>query len=106
MAINKTQIVQTLLGNIPEASDTNLIDIYLADAESAIFNRMFPFGAPSTATLPTQYDMLHCKLCARYILRRGAEGETSHNENGINRSYGSVNDEDLLKEVMQVVGVR
>jgi len=101
--LNKTSIVQTLVGNIPEAT-SDLIAVYLADAQETILNRMYGFGHPSTVTsVPSQYDYLHCKLAARYILRRGAEGETSHNENGINRTYGSVNDEDLLREVMQVV---
>ena len=51
--------------------------------------------------------MLACKLAYRYFFRRGSEGEQIHNENGIHRHYGSVNDEDLLREIMpyvQVVG--
>ena len=43
--------------------------------------------------------MLQVKLAVRYFLRRGGEGETRHSENGIDRTYGSVNDEDLLSEV-------
>lgn len=100
----KEQIVITLIGDVPEASQPSLLDVYLADAQSSILNRMYPFGYASTVEVPAQYEMLQCKLAARYILRRGAEGEKAHNENGINRTYESVNDEDLLMEVMQVVG--
>jgi len=106
MAINKTTVVQTLIGDVPESSDATLIGVYLTKAENAILNRMYPFGNwASTITIPPQYEYLQCELASRYILRRGAEGETSHSENGISRSYGSTNDEDLLKEIMQVVGV-
>ena len=103
MAMDKTTIVQTLVGNLPEAT-SDLVAVYLVDAEDSILNRMYPFKRPEGAVVPTQYEMLQCKLAARYILRRGAEGETTHSENGIARSYGSVNDEDLLREVMQIVG--
>ena len=99
----KRQIVATLLGDIDEAQNNALLDVYLADAENAILNRMHPFARMETDTIPPMYEMLQCKLATRYILRRGGEGEISHNENGINRTYGSVNDEDLLSEVMQVI---
>lgn len=104
MAIDKTTTVQALIGDMPEVT-TALITVYLADAEETILNRIYPFKRPSGATLPTQYDLLHCKLAARYILRRGAEGEIAHTENGIGRTYGSVNDDDLLSEVMQVATI-
>lgn len=85
------------------------VTTYLTKAEYAIRNRMYPFGLPKengqeiTFVVPAKYEMLQCELASRYILRRGGEGEISHNENGINRSYDSVNDEDLLMEVMQVI---
>ena len=52
--------------------------------------------------MPAEYEMLQCELAARYFFRRGGEGEITHSENGISRGYGSVNDEDLLMEVIQV----
>lgn len=101
--VDKLSIVQALIGDVPEASNTTLLNMYIADAQEQILNRMYPFVQPSTASVPTKYTNLQCKLAARMILRRGAEGELSHSENGINRSYGTVNDEDLLDEVMQVI---
>lgn len=82
-----------------------LITVYLDIAKADILSRMFPFGVPEDTDMPTRYDILQTKLAARYIMRRGAEGELSHSENGISRSYKSVNDEDLLMEVMQQVVV-
>lgn len=84
--------------------ESNLSDAiireYLDEAAYAIYERLYPFTLPQPLTVPPKYERLQCRLAARYIARRGAEGETAHNENGVNRSYGSVNDEDLLMEIV------
>lgn len=99
----KIQNVQTRVDNDPDATDA-VVSVCLEDAEEAIFQRMYPFGVPETVTVvPPRYERLQCRLAARYFLRIGSEGEQIHNENGIHRHYGSVNDSDLLQEVMQVV---
>lgn len=98
--VQKIEMMQTLV-NDEEATDT-LCAVYLADAGDAILRRRYPFGRPDDACVESQYDLLQVKLAVRYFLRRGGEGETSHNENGINRTYGSVNDEDLLMEVTSI----
>lgn len=97
----KTTYVRTLIGNDSEATDA-LIAVYLSDAKAAIMRRLYRVigEVPGYVEMPTIYDNLQCRLAQRYFLRRGAEAEISHNENGVNRSYGSVNDEDLLMEVM------
>lgn len=93
----KITMAQTLIGD-SEATDA-LVSVYLEDAKSAILRRRYPFGMPDNAEVESIYEMLQIKLAARYFLRRGGEGEISHSENGISRTYGSVNDEDLLMEV-------
>ena len=97
----KIAIVKTLVENDAAATDA-VVSVYLSDAEMAILRRLYRVYAdmPDGATIPAIYDFLSCKLAARYFLRRGGEGEISHNENGVNRTYGSVNDEDLLREVL------
>lgn len=94
----KITMAQALIGNDSEATD-DLVAVYLNDAKSAILRRRYPFGLPTGADVEEIYEALQVKLAVRYFLRRGGEGEISHNENGINRTYGSVNDEDLLMEV-------
>lgn len=97
--------VKTLVENDPSATD-EIVTIYLQDAQAAILRRLYPFGIPADVTaVPAIYELLWCKLAARYFLRRGAEGENLHGENGIERRYGSVNDEDLLSEVTPYVWV-
>jgi len=93
----KITMTQTLIGD-EEATDA-LVSVYLEDAKSAILRRRYPFGLPADADVEPIYEMLQVKLATRYFLRRGGEGEINHSENGISRTYGSVNDEDLLMEV-------
>lgn len=84
----------------------SVVMLLLEDAEEAIFQRMYPFGVPDSVTaVPKRYEKLQCKLATRYFLRIGGEGEILHIENGTHRDYGSVNDSDLLQEVMQVVTI-
>lgn len=93
-----------------ETLTEDLVTVYLNKAESAIRNRMYPFNLPKDDNgdeipfvVPAKYEMLQCELACNYILKRGAEGELVHNENGINRTYDSVNESRLLAEVMQVI---
>lgn len=100
--MDKIATIRELVGNDAKATDA-LVSVYLSDAEESILRRLYPFGVPDGASIPAMYDMASCKLAARYFLRRGAEGETVHNENGVHRHYGSVNDEDILREIMPYV---
>lgn len=93
----KITMVKTLTGDTAAADA--LISVYLDDAQAAILRRRYPFGLPEEASVEPIYEMLQVKLAARYYLRRGGEGEMRHSENGIDRTYGSVNDEDLLSEI-------
>lgn len=96
----KISTVRVLVENDPAATDA-VVTVYLKDAESAILRRLYPWGIPENSSfVPSEYEMLQCKLAMRYFLKRGAEGEYIHDENGTNRHYGSVNDEDLLGEVV------
>lgn len=93
----KIETVKTLLDD-PEAT-TEVVSVYLKLAENAMLKRLYPFTSVAEA-LPNQYDMDQCELAVRMYNRRGAEGETAHNENGINRAYGSVDDDDILSRLV------
>lgn len=97
----KISFTRTLVENDSQATD-EILTVYIKKAESAIRLRMYPFGKDSFE-VPGQYEVLQCELAARYFLRRGGEGEITHSENGISRRYDSVNDEDLLSEVVQQI---
>ena len=103
----KITTVKTLVNDSTLTDE--FVSVYLNKAESAIRNRMYPFGLPLqngqeiTFVVPAKYEMLQCELACNYILKRGGEGEIKHDENGISRTYDSVNEEKLLMEVMQVI---
>lgn len=98
----KISYVQAMVDD-PEATDA-LVEAYLNKAKFAVLNRRYPMGIPEgVLDVPEQYTMNQLDLAVRYFLRRGGEGEQIHNENGIHRHYGSVNDEDILMEVIQEI---
>lgn len=98
----KVQLVEQLITDV--AVTTAMIESYLALAADRILRRVWPFGG-SPAEWPTQYDMVQVQLTVRMIARRGGEGEISHSENGVSRTYKSVDDEDILGQLTPYVGV-
>lgn len=96
----KVTMVQTLVGDDPEVATAALIDIYLQIACHKMLERLYPYDTDKTESdIPSRYDMLQCELGARLYSRRGGEGEISHEENGVNRAYASVDDEDILSRL-------
>ena len=96
----KIAMVKTLVENDEAATDA-VVSVYLEKARAAILRRLYPWGQwTDETTVPLKYEMLQCELASRYFLKRGAEGEYIHDENGVNRHYNSANDEDLLSEVV------
>lgn len=73
--------------------------ILLETAKSAINARRYPFGDPPDE-LERRYNNLQLRIAVELYNKQGAEGETSHSENGISRSYSSAwISEELLSEV-------
>jgi hypothetical protein len=72
-----------------DASEDELLLMYLADAEQAILNHLYPMDDDVTHSLPTRYESKQIEIAAYLYSKRGAEGELSHTENGISRSYES-----------------
>ena len=82
-------------------SEDDLLLMYLTDAERAILNHLYPMDEDVAHTLPTRYESRQVEIAAYLYNKRGAEGETSHNENGISRSYenGSIPDS-MLSDII------
>ena len=65
---------------------------FLYQAQSVILGRMYPCMPDeqfSTKTLPEKYSWKQIRIAAYLMNKRGADGETSHSENGTGRSYAS-----------------
>lgn len=93
----KITMVQTLVESDPGATD-DVVSVYLNLACNAMLERLYPYDSDKDE-IPSRYDTIQCELAARYFLRRGGQGEINHEENGVNRTYGTVDDEDILKRL-------
>lgn len=86
-----------------DASEDDLLLMYLTDAERAILNHLYPMEEYDDIphTLPNRYASRQVEIAAYLYNKRGAEGETSHNENGISRTYenGSIPDS-MLSDII------
>jgi hypothetical protein len=72
---------------LPDEESDDVLDAMLANAAALVLNKMFPFGYPDGATVPARYEYLQIQLAVELYSKRGAEGQTGHNENGISRSW-------------------
>lgn len=79
----KRNMLSVMTGETDEA----LLSTYLAVSADKVLQRVYPFGAPAGSIVPSKYDVIQVQIAAYLINKRGAEGETSHSENGISRSY-------------------
>lgn len=102
----KESFVCSLLGEPETAELKKTIAVYLELAKAKMLQRRFPFVEDlENYELPEKYDVLHAEYALRLYARRGGEGEVGHTENGITRSYSSVNDEDILSQITPLAKV-
>lgn len=79
----------------------------LLTSKYAILSRAYPYVEDFTnVVFPSRYDILQVEI-ANYLLRKtGAEGETGHVENGIERTYEAADiPPSMLMPVIPRVGV-
>lgn len=94
-----------ILKRMTAETDEDTLLTYLSIAGERVCRKAYPFD-PTTMVVPEKYAYVQID-CAAYLLnKRGAEGETYHSENGINRSYEAAGIPDsMLKSVTPFVGV-
>lgn len=90
---------------IANEDDMQIINAYLDIAANKILNKAFPFMDTSVMEVPAKYQSLWIDATVFLILKRGAEGEITHNENGINRTWENGDlPASMLKEITPQVG--
>lgn len=90
--------------NEPGWSDAVLVS-YLAIAGQKIINRAYPYDDTVTE-VPRRYGVLQCEIATYLLNKRGAEGEVSHSENGISRTYENADVPDsMLRDVLPHCGL-
>lgn len=97
-------IVKAMLGD--DRYD-ELVPIYLAVAQQAIANRLYPMDKGKTwDDVPERYAYQACSIAVALISKRGAEGETSHVENGTKRTYSTADvPKELLRDIVPFAAV-
>lgn len=94
-----------MLKAITDEKTEEVLSTYLSLAGNKICRKAYPFD-PAVMEVPSQYDYLQVEIAAYMLNKRGAEGQTSHNENGISRSYedGDV-PPSLMRQITPFAGV-
>lgn len=94
-------LVQTMTG----VTDTAILDAYIQQAGDAVLRHAYPYDDSQT-TVPDKYQRVQADIAVYMINKRGAEGESSHSENGVSRVYedGDI-PPTLLRRIMPVAGV-
>lgn len=86
--VDKLSLLRVMVGQ-PSTDDRWSDDIliaYLRIAGEKVINRAYPYDDTVTE-VPRRYGVLQCEIAAYLLNKRGAEGQTAHSENGVNRTY-------------------
>lgn len=93
-----------VIENITGEHDKSTVSTYLYLAKQKVLSQAFPFG--DAGDLPVKYEGVTIEIAVFLLNKRGAEGETRHNENGIDRSYDTSDVPlDLLRKITPLAGV-
>lgn len=89
----------------PDTASEELLLILVDQAEAIVLNKRYPYGVPEYATVPTAYEHIQLQIAVELFSKMGAEGQTSHGENGINRTYEAADvSPSLLKRIVPICG--
>lgn len=105
--VEKLSLLRAMVGtpNTDENWSDDVLISYLNIAGRKIINRAYPYD-DEVVEVPRRYGYLQCEIANYLLNKRGAEGQTAHSENGVNRSYESADvPESMLSEVIPHVGV-
>lgn len=105
--VDKLSLLRAMVGQ--PANDENWSDdilfSYLKIAGEKVINRAYPYDDTVTE-VPRRYGALQCEIAAYLLNKRGAEGQTSHSENGVNRTYENADvPESLLSNITPFIEV-
>lgn len=95
-----------LVKNMTDETDDDIISAFLTLAGEAVYHYADPYKKANMEDVLENYGGVQARAAAYYLNKRGAEGQASHSENGIGRSYEAADLPDsLLKEITPICGV-
>lgn len=103
---SKLEQLKTLLGFSKDYEEENeLLLTLLTLASGKILERLYPYDKEKQE-IPERYVGKQLEIAVYLYNKRGAEGQISHGENGINRTYESSDvPESLMRGIAPFVGV-
>lgn len=89
-----------------DCEDTDeVLSTYINLAGGKILARAYPYDDTVTE-VPVKYHALQCEMAVYMLNKRGAEGQTSHSENGISRTYENADiPSSMLSQIIPFCGV-
>lgn len=72
--------------------EDELLSLLLTQAGEKIVRAVYPYQDTSNMEVPPRYGFLQLEVAERMYNLRGAEGEKEHIENGVHRTYESIED--------------
>ena len=101
---SKLDQLKSLLGISGTDEDAMLLTLLSISAQK-ILDRAYPYDTTVTE-VPARYETKQVEIAVYLYNKRGAEGQISHSENGINRTYESADvPESLMRGITPYVGV-
>lgn len=87
-------------------TEQDTVLLFLLDlAGNKLLERLYPFDSTKTE-VPARYQFKQIEIALFLYNKQGAEGETSHSENGISRAYENADIPDsLMQGITPFVGV-
>lgn len=89
----------------PDTASDDLLSYLLEQAEGICLNRRYPFGCPEDASLSPMHEQIQLRVAVEIFSKMGADGQLSHQENGVMRTWeaGDISPS-LLRHIVPVCG--
>ena len=95
-----------LVEAMTDETNATTISAFLSMAGDAICHYCDPYGTLDHEDIIAKYGSAQSKLAAYFLNKRGADGQTSHSENGISRSFESGDiPPSIMREITPFCGV-
>ena len=99
------EVMKARLSALTGETDDNILLTFLDIAGEKILEKCYPYRHDKRE-VPARYHSTQLEIAVYLLNKRGAEGETAHNENGINRSYESASvPNSMLKGIVPFASV-
>lgn len=97
--------VKTYLSNEVSDADDPILLIFINRAIRKVCNKRYPFGYTDSQKIAAveKYQDVIFEATVYYWAKQGADGENSHSENGISRSYQC--EDDIYFDIVPMVKI-